>query len=211
MHALLSEAIENYVLKHSSAEPSLLRQLSKETHQKTELPQMMVGPVEGGFLKLLARLVNARRILEIGTFTGYSSLCMAEALPKNGKLVTLDINPKNVAIAKRFWSKSTDGKKIQSIVGSAVDSLKTVKGPFDLVFIDADKGNYINYWKACVPKVRHGGLLVADNVLWSGRVLHPKDSDDHAIVRFNRHVLKDKRVDAVMLTVRDGMTLAWKK
>ncbi len=211
MKHIINESIEDYALKHSAPESQIFRRLSQETHQKTTLPQMMVGPVEGGFLKLLVNLIKARRVLEIGTFTGYSALCMAEALPKDGTLFTLDINPKTAEIAKRAWAKSAHGRKIRSIIGNAKESLKKIKGPLDLVFIDADKTNYIRYWEACVPKVKRGGLLVADNVLWSGRVLHPKDKDDHAIVRFNQHVSKDKRVEAVMLTVRDGMTLAVKK
>ncbi len=211
MIPIVRDDVNRYTEAHTVSQSRLLAELWKETHAKTGLPQMLVGPVEGAFLGLLTRLVNARRVLEIGTFTGYSALAMAEALPKNGRLVTLDIDPGSTGIAKRFWARSPHGKKITLKIGYAIESLKTLKGPFDLVFIDADKENYIYYWEACVPKVRKGGLLVADNVLWGGGALHPQDASDRAIAAFNEQVRRDKRVEAVMLTVRDGMTLAWKK
>jgi caffeoyl-CoA O-methyltransferase len=159
---------------------------------------------------MLARLVSARRVLELGTFTGYSALVMAEGLPDDGELITCDIDPEVTDIAKRYWSRSPHGGKIELRLGPALETLKTIEGPFDLVFIDADKENYINYWELCLPKTRSGGLLVVDNVLWGGEVLDPKDETDKAIAEFNRHVYKDKRVEVVMLPVRDGLTLAYK-
>jgi len=211
MLTLVPASIERYAAAHSAPESTLLKALVKETYSRTKIPQMQVGHLEGAFLRLLVRLTRARRILEIGTFTGYSALAMAEGLPPGGRLVTCDINPETTRIARTFWNRSTHGRKITSRLGPAADSLKKLKAPFDLVFIDADKENYANYWKACVPKLRRGGLIAVDNVLWSGRVLAPKDATDRAIVKFNRLVLRDRRMEAVMVTLRDGVTLAWKK
>lgn len=204
-------ALDNYCRDHSASEPKLFQALARETHAKTAYPQMQVGHLEGAFLRLLVRMTRAKRVLEIGTFTGYSALAMAEGLPKQGKLVTCDVDPVNTAMAKKFWAKSPHGKKITLKLGPAIKTLRTLQGPFDLVFIDADKDNYWRYWNLCLPKVRRGGLLVADNVLWSGAVLRPKEKSDKAIVAFNKRVRKDKRVEPVMLPVRDGMTLAWKR
>lgn len=211
MHNLISEKIEEYCAQHSLPESPIFKDLVKETYSKTELPQMQVGQLEGDFLRLLVRISRANRVLEIGTFTGYSALAMAEGLPEDGKLITCDIDPVNTQIAKKFWEKSIHGKKIELKLGPALETLKSLEYPFDLAFIDADKENYVNYWEEILPKMRPGGLIVADNVLWSGRVLDPKEKSDHAIVSFNRHVKKDARVESVMLTVRDGITLAWKR
>jgi len=208
---IVDPALERYAAVHCRPESALLRRLVRETRVKTELPQMQVGHLEGAFLRLLVRLTRARRILEIGTFTGYSALAMAEGLPAGGRLITCDINTVTTAIAQRFWAQSPHGKKITLKLGPALKTLATLRGPLDLVFIDADKENYMPYWEACVPKVRRGGLLIADNVLWSGRVLRPRDASDKAIVAFNKHVQADRRVEAAMVTVRDGITLAWKR
>lgn len=208
---IVAEKINRYAERHSSPEPVLFKELACITQERTTLPQMQVGHLEGIFLKLLVRLTKAKRVLEIGTFTGYSALAMAEALPTTGRLITLDIDPAATAIARAFWKKSRAGRKISFKIGPAIETLKTLPGPFDLVFIDADKENYTNYWNACVPKVRRGGVLVVDNVLWSGRVLNPQDASDRAIAAFNRHAREDRRVELVMLTVRDGITLAVKK
>ena len=172
---------------------------------------MQVGNLEGSFLKLLVKISKAKRILEIGTFTGYSALAMAEAMPAGGRLVTCDIDDQTTVIAREFWGNSPHGGKIELRLGPALETIRKIRGPLDFVFIDADKTNYIHYWNACIPKMRRGGLILADNVLWSGKVLCPRDSTTRAIVAFNRHVAKDKRVEAVMLTVRDGITLAYKK
>ena len=211
MLALVSEVIERYCRSHTKPESTLFRRLAKETYASCDVPQMQVGHLEGAFLRLLVRLAHARRVLEIGTFTGYSALAMAEGLPKNGKLWTLDVNLQAARIARRAWSGSPHGKKIELRLGPAWESLKHLPGPFDLVFIDADKENYLRYWEACVPKICRGGLLAADNVLWSGRVLNPKSEEDRAIADFNERVKRDRRVEAVMLPVRDGITLAWKR
>jgi len=176
----------------------------------TAFPQMQVGHIEGAFLRMLVRLLGARRVLELGTFTGYSALVMAEGLPEDGKLITCDIDQEVTEIAKRYWSRSPHQNKIEFMPGPALDTLKTIKGPFDMVFIDADKSNYINYWELCLPKTRRGGLLVVDNVLWGGSVLDPADETDRTIAEFNKYVYNDKRVEVVMLPIRDGITLAWK-
>ncbi len=208
---LVSEELEQYCEKHSSPESPVLADLVKKTYSSTDLPQMLVGQVEGLFLRLLVRLAKAKQVLEIGTFTGYSALTMAEGLPEDGKLITCDISPEYTKIAKEFWANSPAGRKIELKLGPAMETLKSLDGPFDLVFIDADKENYLNYWEAILPKIRQGGLIAVDNVLWSGRVLAPESPADRAIVQFNDHVAKDTRVESVMLTVRDGITLAWKK
>jgi caffeoyl-CoA O-methyltransferase len=211
MSIAISEDILRYCERHSSPDSSVCRALAKETRVRTRRSSMLTGQVEGAFLSLLARSTGARRVLEIGCFTGYSALKIAEGLPPDGRVITCDIDPKTTLIARRFWTKSPHGKKITLKLGPALETIESLEGPFDLVFIDADKENYINYWEACVPKVPGGGLILVDNVLWSGSVLDPKEKDDHAIVAFNRHAARDARVDLVMLTVRDGVTMACKK
>jgi caffeoyl-CoA O-methyltransferase len=162
-------------------------------------------------LKNLVRLSGAKRVLEIGTFTGYSALAMAEGLPDDGVLVTCDVDPKATAIARSFWDRSPHGRKIALKLAPALDTIATLQDGIDVVFIDADKRNYIRYWDACLPKVRAGGVLLADNVLWSGAVLDPKTDDDRALAAFNEHVMRDARVELVMLPIRDGITLAVKR
>ena len=211
MTPIVNEKIEAYAVCHSTPESSLFKSLARETYAKTQIPQMQVGQLEGSFLRFLAKVSGTKTALEIGTFTGYSALAIAEGLPADGRIITCDIDPENTQIAKKYWAKSPHGKKIELRIGPALETLKKLNESLDFVFIDADKENYIRYWELCVPKVRKGGILVADNVLWSGRVLKPKSATDHAIVKFNQHVSKDMRVEVVMLPVRDGMTLAYKK
>ena len=201
----LDEKIEEYAFNHTSYEGNLLKRLEEETYEKLEIPQMTTGRIEARFLKLLARLVGAKRILEIGTFAGYSALSMAEALPEDGELITCEIDPEAIVFAKRYFDLSPHGKKIALLEGAALDSLKSISGPFDMAFIDADKENYSNYYEAILPMIRYGGLVAVDNVLWSGRVLDPKDKSDKAIHQFNERVIQDKRVESVLLTVRDGL------
>ncbi|MCX9088304.1 MAG: class I SAM-dependent methyltransferase [Candidatus Methanoperedens sp.] len=210
MKRIVSKKIEQYCQEHTKPESQLLHELVAETFAHTAFPEMEVGHLEGAFLRILVRLLRAKRILELGTFTGYSSLLMAEGLPDDGKLITCDIDLETTEIAKKYWSRSPHGKKIELKLGHALETLKTIEGPFDLVFIDADKVNYINYWELCLPKIRRCGLLVIDNVLWSGSVLDPEDTTERAIDEFNKHVYKDKRVEVLMLPIRDGVTLAWK-
>ena len=211
MAEILSDEIEDYVRAHSEKPAALFEALAKETREKMSSPGMQVGPVEGAFLRLLVRLSGAKRVLEIGMFTGYSGLMMAEGLPEDGELITCDVDPKAEEMARRFHAQSPHGKKIQIRMGPALETIKTLQGPLDLVFIDADKQNYSAYYDAVLPLVRKGGLIVADNTLWSGRVLDPKGDNDRAIVAFNEKVAKDDRVEKVQLSVRDGMTLMWKR
>ena len=208
---IVPETIETYAELHTEQESPLLKELAAETYAKMEYPQMQVGVLEGAFLRLLVRMTGAKRILELGTFTGYSSLCMAEALPEDGELITCDIDPSATDIAKKYWGKSPYGKKISLRLGPALETIQGLSGAFDLVFVDADKENYSKYWDACLPKLKKGGLMVIDNVLWSGRVLAPEEESDHAIVAFNKKAKADPRVEPVMVTVRDGMLLAYKK
>jgi caffeoyl-CoA O-methyltransferase len=211
MDAFINEAVEQFAHDHTEPESDLFLRLRDETYRDMNCPQMQVGRIEGRFLKMLVRLTGARRILEIGMFTGYSALMMAEGLPEDGKIITCDVDPKAEAIARRYFAESPNGHKIEIRMGPALETIKTLSGPLDMIFIDADKGNYSNYYEAVFPLVRPGGLIVADNVLWSGRVLHPESPDDHAIVAFDNLVQSDSRVENVCVTVRDGMMLAWKK
>ena len=211
MITIVDERIEKYALDHTTPEPELLERLEEETNSRMSNPQMLVGRIEGRFLNMLVRLLSARRVLEIGMFTGYSALMMAEALPDDGRLITCDIDPKAEAVARRYFAESPDGHKIEVRMGPALDTISTLSEPLDMVFIDADKENYSSYYEACLPLLRPGGLVVADNVLWSGRVLEPEDVDSRAIVAFNARVQSDPRVENVLLTVRDGMMIARKR
>ena len=207
----IDEDIENYAYDHTQIESDFLWRLEMETYDQLEIPHMLTGRVEGRLLKMLAQLVEARRIIEIGTFGGYSAISMAEALPDDGYLVTCEVDPVAIKFAKRFFSESVHGKKITLEEGPALNTLKKITGSFDMAFIDADKENYLNYYEALLPMLRPGGLIVVDNVLWSGRVLNPQETSDHAINRFNQKVSCDHRVEKVMLTIRDGVSLLRKK
>ena len=211
MDGFIDAAVEQFAHDHTQAETDLYVRLREETYRVMQRPQMQIDVIEGRFLQTLVRLSGAKSILELGMFTGYSALMMAEALPDNGQLITCEIDAKAEAIARRYFAESPHGRKITVRMGPALDTIKTWTGPLDLVFIDADKVNYSTYYDACLPLLKSGGLVVADNVLWSGKVLHPKDADDHAIVAFNRLVQSDPRVENVCLTVRDGMMLARKR
>ncbi|GAB4511913.1 MAG: class I SAM-dependent methyltransferase [Sulfuricaulis sp.] len=211
--AIIPSKIEGYCLRHTSARNKLLRELEKYTQRHCDDAQMLIGPHEGALLAMLVRLTGARRVLEIGTFTGYSALCMAEVLPGNGRLITCEIKPEHADIAQSFFDRSPHGRKIQLRLGPALETLVNFphSTKFDLVFLDADKENYVNYYETVLPRLRPGGLIVADNVLWSGRVLAPKKKTDRAIVAFNKHAHHDPRVECVMLPVRDGVSLITKR
>lgn len=211
MVPIIPEAIERYCTSHSTPASAVADALERHTVEHCEYPQMLVGAWEGAFLRLLVGATGARRILEIGLFTGYSALSMAEGLPDNGEIISCDINPKTAATAQQYFDRSAHGHKITIRVGAALATLKTLTPPFDLVFIDADKENYSAYFEATLPLLRHGGLIVADNVLWSGRVLQPQEETDRAIVTFNDKIKNDPRVECVMLPIRDGVTLIKKR
>jgi caffeoyl-CoA O-methyltransferase len=208
---LVPEAIEDYAAAHSEPVSELFEALREETYASMSSPNMQVGRIEGNFLRLLVKLSGAKRALEIGMFTGYSGLMIASGLPEDGTLITCDVDPKAEAIARRAFAKSPVGRKIEIRMGPALKTLETLKGPFDFVFIDADKENYLGYYEGVLPLLKKGGLLVADNTLWSGKVLAPKSPSDRAIVAFNAKVAEDTRVEKVLLTVRDGMTLVVKR
>ena len=207
MSYLVSAEIEQYAQEHTSPLPPYLEELTRVTHEKMPSPEMLVGPVEGMLLQLLVWATNARRVLEIGTFTGFSAQMMAAALPEDGVLVTCDIDPKAAKVAREYFEKSPHGHKIELRMGHALETLRSLDGPFDLVFIDADKGNYISYYDRAVEMLSPRGLIAVDNVLWGGRVLSRSDEADHAIPRFNSYVRQDKRVRHVLLPVRDGVML----
>jgi caffeoyl-CoA O-methyltransferase len=211
MTSFIDEKIEQFARDHTTPESDLFARLREETYRTMASPQMQVDRIEGELLKLLVRLTGARLILEIGTFTGYSALMMAAGLPNDGRLVTCEVDPMAEAIARRYFAESPHGSKIDLRMGPALETIKSLTGPLDLVFIDADKPNYSNYYQASMPLLKPGGLIIADNVLWSGKVINPKDEKDHAIVAFNKLVQSDSRVENVCLTVRDGIMLAWKK
>ena len=211
MDRFIDSAVEQFAQDHTEPETDLYARLREETYRTMQSPEMQVGLIEGRFLQMLVRLISARNVLEIGMFTGYSTLMMAEALPDDGRLITCEVDPKAEAIARRYFSESPHGHKITIRMGPALDTIRTLPAPLDFVFIDADKVNYSNYYEACFPLVKSGGLIVGDNVLWSGKVIDPKDDDTRSIVAFNRLVQSDPRVENVCVTVRDGMMLAWKR
>ena len=206
---IVTPELDRYTVEHSTPEPPHLAALAEETRHFSTASGMMVGPVEGQFLALMVELSGAHRVLEIGTFTGYSALSMAAALPPRGTLVTCDVNPDHLAVARRHIAASPFADRIDIRLGPALETLETLPGPFDLVFIDADKTNYANYYEAALPKLAEGGLILVDNVLWSGRVLDPEGSDEEAqaIRAFNDKVRSDPRVTCVMLSIRDGITV----
>jgi len=209
MDFIVPKHIEEYVAAHTSPHGALLEELEEYTIAHCANPQMLVGRVEGALLKTLVHLSGACRILEIGLFTGYSALSMAEALPENGALISCEINPEHAKIAQSFLDRSPHGKKIAIRLGPALETLKTLPADqaFDMVFLDADKENYSNYYDAVFPLLRKGGLVVADNVLWSGKVIKPQKETDQALAAFNDMVRADSRAENVLLTVRDGVML----
>jgi caffeoyl-CoA O-methyltransferase len=207
MNRLVSADIEAYAEAHSMPESDLCRVLREETQQRMESPQMIVGPLEGAFLKMMTQLVQATSVLEIGMFTGYSALCFAEALPENGTVLTCEIDVKAAALARRYFVRSPVGQKIEVRMGAALDTMAQLKGPFDLIFIDADKINYVNYYRRALDLLSPQGVILIDNVLWDGDVLKQPGPDKNttAIQELNRVVANDSRVTAVLVTIRDGV------
>jgi caffeoyl-CoA O-methyltransferase len=212
MSFIVEPRVEEYAEAHSSPDGELFERLAAETREKSEAPQMMVGLLEGRFLGALVRSTGAKRILELGTFTGYSSISMALALPSDGRLITCDVNDETTEIARRYAQEAGVADKIEYRTGPGLDTIAQLDGEFDLVFIDADKPNYLNYYEATLPLLARGGLMILDNTLWSGRVADPEEDDENtrAIREVNDHILADPRVGNVLLTVRDGMNLVWR-
>ena len=207
MNRLVSADIETYAQAHSMAESDLCRALREETQQRMEAPQMIVGPLEGAFLKMMTQLVQATSVLEIGMFTGYSALCFAEALPANGRVLTCEVDEDAAALARKYFARSPTGKKIEIRMGPALDTMRHLTGPFDLIFIDADKLNYVNYYRRSLDLLSPQGVMLIDNVLWDGDVLkQPAPDEKTAVIQeLNRTVAADSRVTAVLVTIRDGV------
>ncbi|MDA8643988.1 O-methyltransferase [Flavobacteriaceae bacterium] len=201
-----------YALSHSDSVPEILVKLEKETHQKVLQPRMLSGPLQGRLLSLFSTLLQPKKILEIGTFTGYATLSLAEGLHEDGELHTIDWNEELVFLQQKYFLKSRYRKNIYAHLGNALEVVPKIEGPFDLVFIDADKINYDTYFEQVLPKTRSGGLIISDNVMWSGKVLHKaktKDKSTLALQLYNEKLKKDPRVKTVLLPFRDGLTLSW--
>ena len=213
MH-FISEKLDDYVVKHSEEEPTLLAALTRETYQKILQPRMLSGHYQGRVLSMLSKLIRPKTILELGTFTGYSALCLAEGLDKNGVLHTIDINEELVDFQRRYFDKSDYGTQIIQHLGSALDIIPTLDTNFDLVFMDADKPNYINYFHQIIDKLNPGGVILSDNVLWSGKVietLDPSDVSTKIVLEYNALLKEDPRLETVLLPMRDGLTVSIKK
>jgi len=209
MH-FLSEDLENYIANHSENEPELLQELRRETHLKVIQPRMITGHFQGRVLSMLAKLINPKNILEIGTYTGYSAICLAEGLQKNGQLHTIDVNEELNTIQRKYFDKSDFGNQIIQHTGDAVDIIPKLEVVFDLVFIDAEKKSYDAYFEAALKKTKSGSVLLSDNVLWSGKVvepLNPKDKATKVLLDYNKKLKEDPRIETVLLPIRDGITL----
>jgi caffeoyl-CoA O-methyltransferase len=210
MH-FISQELEDYIEQHSEKEPALLAALNKETYQKILLPRMLSGHFQGRVLSMLSKLIRPVNILEIGTYTGYSALCLCEGMQETGQLHTIDIKEELVDFQRKHFDKSPWGKQIFQHLGEAVDIIPTLDLKFDLVFIDADKENYLNYFELIVPKMNKGGIILSDNVLWSGKVLeplNPKDLSTKILLEYNQLLATDPRVETVLLPIRDGLTVS---
>lgn len=210
---LIDPRIAAYAEAHTEPEPPLLRALNRETHVRFDNPQMLAGPLQGAMLRWISHMIQPRRILEIGTYTGYSAICLAQGLRKNGRLDTIEINPALEETIRRYLDKAGCGGRVSLHIGAAAEIIPTLRGPFDIVYIDADKTLYAEYYDMVFDRVSEGGVIIADNVLWSGRVLasKPADRNTRAIMRYNKKIRRDKRVEAVLLPVRDGLLIARKK
>ena len=207
----LPEKIDDYVVNHSQQEPKILQELTKETWQKVLNPRMLSGAFQGRVLSMISKLIRPKNILEIGTYTGYSTLCFAEGLSKDGKIITIDKNEELETLQNKYFEKSGYRSQIQQMVGDATKIIPTLTQQFDLVFIDADKSNYINYFNLIIDKMKPGGIILSDNVLWSGKVvesLNPKDLDTKVLLEYNKLLNIDKRVETVLLPIRDGLTVS---
>jgi predicted O-methyltransferase YrrM len=207
----LPENIETYIVNHSQQETAILKELSRETWQKVLNPRMLSGAFQGRVLAMISKLINPKTILEIGTYTGYSALCLAEGLQKNGKLITIDKNEELESFAKKYFDRSSYHHNISQHIGNALEIIPGLTNKFDLVFIDADKSNYVNYFNLIIDKMNPGGVILSDNVLWSGKVIeqiNEKDIDTKTLLQYNQLLNSDNRIETVLLPIRDGLTIS---
>jgi predicted O-methyltransferase YrrM len=210
MH-FLPEKIDNYVVEHSQIEPKILQDLTRETWQKVLNPRMLSGAFQGRVLSMISKLIRPKNILEIGTYTGYSALCLAEGIQEGGKIITIDKNEELETLQNTYFQKSGFRNNITQLVGNAIEIIPTLNTKFDLVFIDADKSNYINYFHLVIDKMNSGGVILSDNVLWSGKVvetLDAKDKDTKVLLEYNKLLNTDDRIETVLLPIRDGLTIS---
>lgn len=210
MHFIPQE-LDDYVVAHSQQEPELLQKLTRETYQKILQPRMLSGAFQGRILSMISKLINPKNILEIGTYTGYSALCLAEGMQPNGELHTIDINEELVDFQRKYFDQSDYGKQIHQHLGQANAIIPTLRTSFDLVFIDADKPNYVNYFHTIISKMNPGGIILSDNVLWSGKVLEPlkpNDESTRVLLEYNALLNEDSRIETVLLPIRDGLTIS---
>lgn len=206
----LPEKLDNYVVAHSQKEPELLQQLSRETWQKVLAPRMLSGHFQGRVLSMLSKLINPKNVLEIGTYTGYSALCLAEGIQPKGQLHTIDTNEELYDLQRRYFDKSGFGNQIIQYTGNAINIIPKIDKTFDLVFIDADKQNYPNYLEIILPKLKSGSVILSDNVLWTGKVieeLQKGDKDTEALLKYNKMINEHSQLETVLLPIRDGLTL----
>jgi len=210
----ISDDLSNYCETHTSEESALLKKLNRETHLKVVSPRMLSGHLQGRFLSFISKLKQPGLIVEIGTYTGYSALCLAEGLSETGKLISIDVNEETSAFAGSFIQQTTYADKIELVIADAKEYIKTITEPIDLIFIDADKKNYLNYYHLAIEKLASGGLIIADNVLWSGKITMPESSMDRetlALHEFNNYVQQDERVENMLLPIRDGLMVLRKR
>jgi caffeoyl-CoA O-methyltransferase len=210
----ITKDLSDYCEKNTSAETDILAQLNRETHLKVVSPRMLSGHLQGRFLSFISKLKQPKLIVEIGTYTGYSALCLAEGLQPEGKLISIDVNEETSTFAKTFISKTEYANKIELVLADAKEYIPTINELIDLVFIDADKKNYLNYYHLVIDKVNAGGLIIADNVLWSGKITMPEkdmDKETLALHQFNKFVQHDSRVENLLLPIRDGLMVVRKK
>lgn len=210
----ISKELSDYCENNTNPESEVLSKLNRETHLKVVSPRMLSGHLQGRFLSFISKLQQAKLIVEIGTYTGYSALCLAEGLAKDGKLISIDVNEETSSFAKSFISKTEYANQIELVLADAKEFVTTIHEPIDLVFIDADKKNYLNYYHLIIDKIKPGGLIIADNVLWSGKITMPEkemDRETLALHQFNQFVRQDSRVENMLLPIRDGLMVVRKK
>ena len=211
---LIPKELDDYVVKHSEDEPELLQQLNRETYQKILQPRMLSGHFQGRVLSMISKLVNPKNILEIGTYTGYSALCLAEGMQSDGELHTIDIDEELYNFQRKYFDKSKFGQQIHQHLGNALEIIPNLDKTFDLIFIDADKENYSNYFNCVIDKLNSGGIILSDNVLWSGKVIEafqPDDTSTKALIEYNTLLKNDERIETVLLPIREGLTISRKK